>query len=342
MLPVPPAVIVTDAATTGIAGAVRVPATSGSFRRTGPPVVPIAADPALYGASDGAGNTAFGAFVQWEWMSDASQLDLLVLKYNAVFDLFVDGQPVQAGAFATPATGDRRLVKLDWSADADPRRPRHYRLAGTNLLFGGLYLDAAGSAWAPGDRAGAGLLAVLGDSYTQGTGALSAARNWVAAAAAQLQMDGWSDGIGGSGWNSPGSNAPVARIGRGIAVLTRAPDIVVTALGYNDAAVDAAGVQRLRASYDATIAAIRAAWPGARLVSLGPWTPLGPTGGLGTVRAAIAERAAAAGVRFVDLEGMIGAGNRALYTGTDSVHPTPQGHVYLGRRIGQAIAAAMA
>ncbi|MFZ3485568.1 SGNH/GDSL hydrolase family protein [Sphingomonas sp. 3-13AW] len=337
-----PILTITDAATTTIAAAVRVTATSAAFRITGTPVIPVVADPSALGGSDGAGGTGYGRPIQWEWMSDAAQLELLVLKHNALFDLFVDGRLIQEGAFSTPATGDRRLLKLDWSGGPDPRRPRHYRITGTNLLFGGLFLDSAGSAWAPGDRLGRGLIAFLGDSYSQGTGAPSVARSWAAAAAGQLQMDAWSDGVGGAGWNSAGANAPVARVAKGIAALTRAPDIVVTALGYNDGGADAAGLANLRMRYDATVAAIRAAWPEASLVTLGPWTPLGATPALGSIRAALMQAAAAGRSPFVDVENLVGVGNRGIYTGADNVHPTGAGHLYLGRRIGQAVAAALA
>jgi lysophospholipase L1-like esterase len=337
-----PLITVTDAAATTITSSVRVTATSAAFRITGTPALAVAADPSAFGGSDGAGGTGYGRPIQWEWMSDAAQLELLVLKHNALFDLFVDGRLIQESAFSTPATGDRRLLKLDWGGGADPRRPRHYRLTGTNLLFGGLYLDPAGSAWIPGDRIGRGLIGFLGDSYSQGTGAPSVARNWAAAAAAQLQMDAWSDGVGGAGWNSSGANAPAARVAKGIAVLTRAPDMVVAALGYNDAGADAAGLASLRTRYDATAAAIRAAWPEAQLVTLGPWTPLGATVGLGSIKAALVQAAAAHRSAFVDAENLVGVGNRGIYTGTDNVHPTAQGHLYLGRRIGQAIAAALA
>lgn len=101
----PPLIITTDAAATTISSAVRVTATNPCFRVTGTPIVPVAADPATYGASDGAGGTGFTRPIQWEWMSDAAQLELLMLKHHALFDLFVDGQLVQDGAFATPATG---------------------------------------------------------------------------------------------------------------------------------------------------------------------------------------------------------------------------------------------
>ena len=337
-----PLLTTTDAAATTIPSPVRVTATNACFRVTGTPIVPVAADPSTYGASDGAGGTGFARPIQWEWMSDAAQFELLVLKHNALFDLFVDGQLVQEGAFATPATGDRRLVKLDWSASGDPRRPRHYRLVGINLLFGGLYLDAAGSAWFPGDSARRGLIAIIGDSYSQGTGAPSVARSWAAAAAAQLQMDGWSDGVGGAGWNSAGANAPAQRVAKGIAALTRSPDLLVTAMGYNDFAADAAALASLRARYDACFAAMRSAWPAARVVTLGPWTPLGSTMALGRVKAALVEAAAANGAAFVDIENFVGVGNRGIYTAPDNVHPTAAGHLYLGRRIGQAIAEALA
>jgi lysophospholipase L1-like esterase len=341
LLAEPPVLTLTDTAASTIASAVRVTATQPCFRVTGTPVQPVASDPSAYGGTDGAGGTNYGRPIQWEWMSDAAQIELLLVKFNALFDLFVDGQLVQAAAFATPATGDRRLVKLDWSTAAEPRRPRHYRVTGTNLLFGGLFLDAAGSAWFPGDHAGRGLIAFLGDSYTQGTGAPTAARNWSAAAAAQLRMDAWSDGVGGAGWNSAGATAPAVRVARGLAVLTRAPDVIVTALGYNDAGTDAAGLTALRTRYDGTVAAIRAAWPEARLVTIGPWTPLGPTTALGNVKAALQERAVASQVAFLDAEAMVGVGNRSLYTAADNVHPTAAGHLYLGRRIGQALGAVL-
>lgn len=328
---VPPVITVADGSSaTTISGGIKISPNSTAWKRTGTTAV-LTASSYLAAANP-------SRYFAWQIETDSSQVEFLLANYNTVIDIFVDGNLVQGPAFQTTASGSGRTIRLDWSADSTPRRMRNVQLCGFNLLFGGCWIEPTASVWFPASRDRRRLMAFLGDSYTQSTGAPSASRTYAAAIAEMLGFDLYADGIGSTGWLSSGGNVPAARVATNIGALTRAPDTIVTALGYNDNGADAAGLATLQAQYDATIAALRTAWPAARLVTLGPWTPIGPTAGLTNVRNALLARAAANGIPFIDVEGIITAANKAIYTGTDNVHPNAAGHQYLGRRIAPLLA----
>ncbi|MDB5682575.1 MAG: hypothetical protein JWM75_273 [Sphingomonas bacterium] len=327
----PPTITITDAsAASTIASPVVLSPINAAMFKTGTPTVVVAGQG--HTPSDGAGVAASDKYMCWEFMSDAQTIEFGLVNFNSKFDIHVDDMLVRASQFSLSANGQFNQTKLDWTADAFPRKPRLYRVSGFNLRFSAVYLDAGGSIWFPQERTTRKLIAFLGDSYTQSTGAASVARTYAGAIAARLGMDLYADGVGSMGWNSAGGNAPTARIAKGIAVMTRAPDYVVTAMGYNDKSADAAGIVALKASYDAAVAALRASWPKAQVLTMGPWTPGGGQTDLSTVRAALIERATALGSPFLDINNIVNPANMAAYTGGDNVHPTALGHQYLGWR----------
>lgn len=329
----PPAVTEADGETSSIAGAVSYSAGDPNLLRW----TCIGGATALTGGLAGyfSGARSVSDLVIAEFLSDAAAVEFRLNSYATVFDITVDGQPVRAATFTTTAAGTGRLVKLDWSADADPTRPRHYQIAGINLALARVYTSAGGSLWLPDGHAPRKLLAVMGDSYTQGTGASQMRRHWAPLVSRLFGMDHWHDGTGGTGWNSTGTNDPVTRLEQRLGALNRKPDVVVFALGYNDFA---GNMTALAERVTATLTTAKTLFPAARLIALGPWTPLGATPALSTVKAAMAQQAAAQGVAFVDIENLINTANKAQYTGPDNVHPNMAGHTYLAHRIARRLA----
>ena len=267
-----------------------------------------------------------------EWCTDAPQLDLQLVGGNARYGLWVDGQRAVADQISTDASGNPYLCTVSWSG---VRKPRRYKLAGYNFGFRGILIDSESAFWAPLALKRPFLLQI-GDSYTAGTGSsgVPTAEFWTLADA--LGVDGVPHGVGSTGWNSTSTNAPAARVAAVVPYLTRSPDIVTLALGYNDAG---GNMTTLAASVDATIAALRAAVPSAFIIIIGPATPVGDTANLLLVRTALLGRAAANGVPFVDVQGWVTAANKSLHTAGDNVHPTPTGHIYRGLRLAEAISA---
>lgn len=326
----PPAITVTNGSATTIAGGVQAIKTDPGFRYTAPPMAQWTTNTGYLVVGDGTAND-ISSFVAVEFLSSAPQVEFKLLRFNTVANIRVDGELVQDASFSFDAAGSGVFVKLDWSASANPTKLRRYRLTGFNMPFGGVFTPTGADGISyPTSLDSVPLMAFLGDSYTQGTGANGPDRVYANALATALGYAYWGDGLGGSGWNTASTNDPTSRIGRRIAKLTKAPAVIVTALGYNDAG---SSMATLATSYDAAIAALKAAYPAAKIVSLGPWTPLGSTANLATVAATVSGRAAAAGVPFVDIADVINANNKATFIGGDNVHPVQAGHEFLGRSI---------
>jgi lysophospholipase L1-like esterase len=254
-----------------------------------------------------------------------------MIEYNTAFEIRVNGIPVQDTQFKFGATGGARVVQVDFAGVAKDRK---IELFGRLMPFGGVWVASADTVSYPSEDDAVPLIAFApGDSYTQGTGAASPRQTYAGAAADALGLDFWSEGIGSSGWLSSGANLAATRIQQYVAPLSKAPSIVVTPLGFNDAGGD---LTLVATNYDAAVAQIRAAWPAAAIVTLGPWTPKGATTvHLTAIKQVLMDRAAANGVLFIDIEGIITLGNMAQYTGSDLTHPTAEGHRYLGAKIAE-------
>jgi lysophospholipase L1-like esterase len=327
----PPTVTSFNGTTSSITSAQNVSPGSTSVRRTGANIV--------NGGFEYYNNDPSRVLVLDFW-SDSTLFELVLSRFNANVDVRVDVgdglglKLAQSSAFTTDSAGSGIILKLDWTAAATPGQPRRYRIAGQNFRFWGLNIDAGASIWTPQDRAP--LMYFFGDSYTQATNANGIDRSYARTVGDVLGYEAYNDGIGGTGWTSTSTSLPTTRIAACLAQLTSTPDTIVTALGYNDAG---GNMTTLATNYDAAVAAIRAAAPSARVVTVGPWTPLGTTANLTTVKTTLSGRAAALGVTFIDIENVVSSVNKAINTGGDNVHPTPAGHQFLGYRIAELMRA---
>lgn len=304
-------------------------ATSGNYRFTGVGPGNIAAS-GYYGNSVGNGTACL-----WEWNTDAAQFDIRLLGNNIKFMLFQDGVRTADLMSSTDASGSPYVCTITNSTGV----PRTFKLFAINCAFNGIIAPTTASVWSP-THARRPLAWILGDSYTYGnvgTGTTVEARAADTSMCDLLGLEAVPDGVGGSGWLTAATGDPVTRVQTKLGALTRTVDYVFLDLGYNDAG---GNMTTLATVFDNTVAAIRATTQAAsaRIIAFGPHTPLGTTGNLDLVKAAVSARATANGIPFVDVSTFVTSANKSLYTGADNVHPLGQvGHDYLAGRYAQAV-----
>ncbi len=292
---------------------------AGAFRFTGPNVVDQGSSYAGSYVS-----TPSSTQLTVERISDASVIEFRTFGNNVSLMLFVDeldgfGEyPVQDHAgFITDASGAAYNLKVDWSG---ARRLRKYRLVGVNMPFRGVYEGPYDTGYAPADDAP--VLVCLGDSYEQGVGSVTGMQPSAVMAKA-LGMRHYADGVGGSGWNTPGADDPGTRVANRLAPqdATTRVGLVVFSLGYNDAAGNmTTGAQHMQEAINAYRASAKL--NAAPLIMMTPHTPLGTTAGLTNVKNTIISVAAANKVPVVDLENLFPTAAAGVLDLNDGVHPS--------------------
>ncbi|WP_206184974.1 SGNH/GDSL hydrolase family protein [Thermoactinospora rubra] len=176
---------------------------------------------------------------------------------------------------------------------------------------------------------------VLGDSFTVGSGPVPA---WRAYATQAARLLGWQPviaGAGGTGFVNPG------RVGRTFLDSFLAelawrpePDVLVISGGHNDRRWSP---QRVRQAAAALLWQVKARWPRATTVLVGPmWMGRPPREAYG-VRDALAEVAAREGVPFLDPMRQRWTAGRTRLVLPDRIHPTAEGHKVIGRWLAEAL-----
>lgn len=113
---------------------------------------------------------------------------------------------------------------------------------------------------------------ILGDSYTEGYGAEPETKGWAYLVGKPL---GWTvtvNGVGGTGYVNPGPHDEGTYLTRLPTLAGRTFDLVVVQGGSNDRGVT---YPDFSAAVAKTIEAVRAEFPGATVVLMGPATPYG-------------------------------------------------------------------
>ncbi len=178
-------------------------------------------------------------------------------------------------------------------------------------------------------------IAVIGDSYTTGSGL----RSWPEIAWDLLAQEGVEvapdvAAEGGAGYGAPGHRGNVF-IDLTAQAVRRGDELVVFFGSRNDEPVDPAALpQRAAAAFQLA----RLAAPGAKLLVIGPpWPSAEPPAAVLSVRDTLRDEAEAAAATFVDpiAEGWF-VGHPDLI-GPDGVHPTDAGHVFLAAKIAPLI-----
>lgn len=183
-------------------------------------------------------------------------------------------------------------------------------------------------------------IAVIGDSYTSGSGEggngayawPQLARELLAKRGVEFEADVAAQR--GAGYGQPGDNGIVFEDLTAQAV--RRNDALVVFFGSrNDQPVDPVKLSDQTAG---TFKLARFAAPDARFLVIGPaWPTATPPSAVLAIRDSLRAQAAATGATFVDPIAENWFVGRPDLIGTDGVHPTDAGHAYMAERIAPRI-----
>lgn len=293
-----------------------------------------------------------------EFCTDAAQFEIK-FKYVSLaaskYRLSVDGRKITDLAVTCAGTtvGSSHVLKVAFASAA----PRRIRFDFTTMPFGGLFLAPGATAWKPAPQGGR--VGVLGDSICDGSAenAGGGIGTWVHRLGRLLgSTDVWDQARGGTGYITAGSYATLAnRVALDITPYSF--DRLIVWAGYNDNGGVQATIGTAAASLYSTLKSVIA--PGGEIFVVGCYAPTGsPAASITNTDNTLKAAALAAGLPFVSpLSGSVydGAGtllgtqgawittaNATGYIGGDAVHPNDAGHVYLSRRVYEAMKLVMA
>jgi lysophospholipase L1-like esterase len=290
-----------------------------------------------------------------EVQTDAPVLELQALAKGGKYRILVDeGAGWQFTSSATgnangtmPNDGSGCRIKVTFAS----RMPRNIRFELESGFFMGMTVGGNDSVLAC-SRTALKKALILGDSFTEPTGADNAFVGWGTYLCQLSGLEASTSGSGGTGYCAPGPAPRVALIGRvQTDVIDQNPDIVFIAAGINDSAFTPAQIQAAAVLLYQTI---QTGLPNAKIVVIGNWFPRTPGSTELAIAAAIKAAALSRGIPFIDpLSGAVYAGNGTqLVAGTGpwvtgsgttgspqttgNAHPAPYGHMQLGYRAAQA------
>lgn len=215
--------------------------------------------------------------------------------------------------------------------------------------FGGIYTSKTASIFPIAKPARS--LCIVGDSYATGTGATSPLQAWGVTLGRLLGVETFINAVGGTGFAKGATTNSYTASARVTAALACGATDYLLCGSINDSSESTASV---RAAAESLVAQIKAARPDARLWFTGvQMLPLAYNTGTNIANnTALKELAASVANGFIDEigeswfsgTGRSGAtandGNRDLFCGTDSTHPTQAGHdFYAGRRYSKLLQA---
>ncbi|MFJ4701950.1 GDSL-type esterase/lipase family protein [Streptomyces sp. NPDC088768] len=291
-----------------------------------------------------------------EFFTDAKIFQLRFKHISAAtnfYRLSVNGQKLNDVMQSMNGTtaGGTHLLNVEFPSTA----PRRIRFDFYSSPFGGIYLPPEASMW-PSPPAGGRLIA-FGDSLTDGSAqnAGYGGGTWLPRVARLLGVaDVWDQARGATGYLEAGTSATLAdRLDAD--VIAYRPDRCIVWAGYNDTVKHTAA--EVGAAATALYKRMTASLPNCATYIVGAWDPTGtaPTASV-DVDNALRTAAKAAGFPFVspitggvyaadggliETQGAWMTATRLGYIGTDKIHPTDSGHVYLSRRILAALRAIM-
>lgn len=181
----------------------------------------------------------------------------------------------------------------------------------------------------------------LGDSYTQGLGASSESTRWVNVTASTKGWNFVNLGRGGTGYLTP--SIPQACFhpacpnyaGMIPEVATPSPDYIVVAGGQNDFPAFHASRQSVVEAIRRTYAELRAKFPKAEIVAVGPSTPWAVNADVKLFDRVVQDAAASVNAQYVSLidPNVIGAG--MIFK--DKIHVNDTGHQAIAERVTAAV-----
>ena len=190
------------------------------------------------------------------------------------------------------------------------------------------------------ERAPNGLpvMAVVGASFTAGTGPGNAALSWAVLLARTLGWNAVVDGVPGAGYVRAGAGyqGPVARLLAGEDLRALDPGLVIVQAGHDDSGVPAS-LERQRVGQ--VIDAIRAAAPRARIALLTVFAvQSGPDAALALVNDAIIAAARAADPHVIVMN-PLGGGWRFQRAARGGLHPSAAGDAWIAAKVAATLRA---
>jgi lysophospholipase L1-like esterase len=237
----------------------------------------------------------------WSFLHYGSAVEIWVLGNGGTFLCKVNDQYITLTPTATPNDGNLYYFYIPFGSAAY----RRVEFIGSNIAFGAVF-TAATDTIQPAPVRGPRVI-VVGDSFTEGTGATSQVSGYVQVMCDALGWDDcWPSGVGSTGWLNNGLN-PKVKFGSRLStdVYPFSPDIVIFAGGINDWTLFTPA--QIQAEVTADIQAVQANVPGVTVVVLSPfWKGGASTFGLSPntligARDAIKAAAQATGAFFIDL-----------------------------------------
>ena len=310
----------------------------------------IAANGGNLGANNGAQGTCWRA----ECIVDAAMVAFRVGPTAVPYRFLVDDQYVDTiGTQTLSARGVTwEYILLDFTSVGGKKRRRITVEGALTCAFDGAVVAEGDAVTAPATD-NAILMIIIGDSLVYGAGAAHRADSWAVTMGDYLGVrNTWASGSGGTGWIAGPPRAYSFRE-RMADWVSYSPDVVVFAGGFNDRGRAAASVA---AEVTTCLRETRKTLPTAPIFVFG--TPAGATGPSHEILEV--ERAVQTGTaalrdpltRFIAIStdrdgpwigghGKIGLpsgdGNSDTLTSPDGVHPSDEGHAFLGRRAADAI-----
>lgn len=281
------------------------------------------------------------------------------------YRLVIDGRPVTELMQTVPASsvGAAYMLKVDLRVGLNV--PKRVRIEVASMPIRGVYLNPTDTLWMPqaeGDR-----LMVLGDQLSDGSSMNTGGGTgtWFYRLGRYLGVeDTWEQGTSGSGYITAGTADTFGnRLAADVTAYT--PTRLIIFGGYNDSS----GVQSsITTAANSLYSAIATNLPNCQTTVIGCWSPTGsPAAALTTTDVTLQNAAAAAGLPFISpITGTVygktgsavvtqgpwitgtgkvgsttGSGIADWAIGSDGVTPTDAGHVYLARRVANALRALM-
>lgn len=325
-----------------------------------------------YGVSDappGSGTFTAGTYkdnlLVTEFAVDGTQMELYVMGVGQKYRVLVDeGTGWQYTNNTNPSNyngtlnNDNGMYRILFTFGT--RMIRNIRLEIEKGKFGGVTVGVNDTVF-PCSKPLAPKCIILGDSYTEPTGADCGMSGWSSVACQLLGWEASPSGSGGTGYLNPGPSPRVPFNNRiQTDVINQNPQILIIAGGINDISYD---TTQLSSAVTSLLQNLKNALPNTMIFVVSNWTQHTPqTNELNTC-SAIKTSVLNCGIPFIDVSngstylsnqtainqnigawingyGYVGSsssGNSTLYIGSDATHPTQVGHNYLGRRVATEI-----
>ena len=176
-------------------------------------------------------------------------------------------------------------------------------------------------------------IAIVGASYTAGTGPDNPLRSWAVVLARLLHWNAVIDGVPGAGYVSQGigRHGPMTRMLSAEGLRSLDPSVVIVQAGHDDVSVPQAPE---RAGVRATLGLIHTVAPGARVALLTVFAqPPGGTQALRQTDQVIVTTATAADPKVIIMDPLAGQWKFQHANGGRGLHPTAAGDAWIAAKV---------